>query len=249
MKQLIGIALVLSLFACNKSEPNINSIEEKGQAVDKIEPIQTKFSFEYGSPIVIESSDQVMIPLSANSPAKRRKLSGSSYSSYDFPRYWNVVFYDGKTGSTRLLTEKKVRISNIHVNKAEEYILLDDDTNQEMSQVILYEIEDIDFNGDGTLTSKDPTYLFSSSTGGTNLQRISPHNEHVQYFEVVPNSDQLLLRTIRDSNRDSIFTEKDISIWYKAELANQQWKLDEIIDVSNRQKIEDLFLNQWFKQD
>lgn len=81
-----------------------------------------------------------------------------------------------------------------------------------------------------------------------NLKRISPINEHLQYFEVIPKSEQLLLRTLRDTNQDSIFNSKDELIWYNAKLENQEWALTEIIDSIGRKRIEKLYFEQWLKK-
>ncbi|MBK8346444.1 MAG: hypothetical protein IPL08_02075 [Saprospiraceae bacterium] len=90
--------------------------------------------------------------------------------------------------------------------------------------------------------------MFSSEINGINLKRISPINEDLQYFEVIPKSEQLLIRTLRDTNQDSIFNTEDESIWYKAKLENQEWALTEIIDSIGRKRIEKLYFEQWLKK-
>lgn len=174
---------------------------------------------------------------------RRTKLSKDGYYSDDYPRYWNILFYNRETGENKLLTNNKLRISYIHAKRES----LDED-EKIMSKKILYEISDIDFNNDQTLDDKDPEYLFSSEINGMNLKRISPINEHLQYFEVIPKSEQLLLRTLRDTNQDSIFNSKDELIWYNAKLENQEWALTEIIDSIGRKRIEKLYFEQWLKK-
>jgi len=80
------------------------------------------------------------------------------------------------------------------------------------------------------------------------LKRVSPLNEKLLYFKVVSKSNQILIRTLRDINRDSIFNAQDESIWYKAELTNQEWKINEMIDSTGRKKIENLYFDQWLKK-
>jgi len=117
-----------------------------------------------------------------------------------------------------------------------------------MNDKVLYEMSDMDFNKDEKLNNKDPEYLFSSEIDGQNLKRVSPLNEDLQYFEVVPKSEQILIRTLRDINQDSIFNLEDESIWYRAALINQEWKLNEIIDSMGRKKIEKLYFEQWLRK-
>ena len=141
------------------------------------------------------------------------------------------------------MTKNKVRISQIHAI-GDEY----DGRSKILNQKVLFEIGDVDYNKDSKLNAQDPEYLFCSEIDGTNLTRISPKNEDLQFFRVIPKTNQILIRTIRDTEQDSIFNREDESIWYKAELVNQVWKLEEIIDSTGRNKIENLYFDQWLKK-
>ncbi|MBD0403901.1 hypothetical protein [Flammeovirga sp. EKP202] len=244
MKHLIRILLIIGLISCEESKPRLEAIENEDLTTEQIDSILAEFKFDYESPIIIDFSNQIMIPISTELLGRRTKYSKDGYYSDDYPRYWNIQFYNRKTGETRLLTEDKIRISRIHVNRDNEY----EEGCKVMKEKILYEIGDIDFNNDGKLDGEDPEYLFISENNGTNLKRISPRDEELQYFEVVPKSNQILIRTLRDINQDSIFNQQDESIWYKAELTNQEWKLNEIIDSTGRKKIENLYFDQWLKK-
>lgn len=244
MKQLIGILLLIGLLSCEESKPRLESIVDEDLTTKQIDSILTEFKFNYEPPIIADTSSQVIIPISTEQLERRTKFRKDGYYSDEYPRYWNVLFYNQKTGDTQLLTEDKIRISRIHVNKDDKY----EGGGKIMKEKILYEIIDIDFNKDGKLNGKDPEYLFSSEGNGANLKRVSPLNEGLQYFEVIPKSNQILLRTLRDINQDSTFNRKDESIWYKAELINQEWNLSEIIDSMGRKKIENLYFHQWLKK-
>ena len=80
------------------------------------------------------------------------------------------------------------------------------------------------------------------------MKRISPVNEDLKYFEVIPDSKQILIKTLRDINQDAIFNGEDESIWYKTKLINQDWKINEIIDTITRTKIENLYFEQWLRK-
>ncbi|MBP6236800.1 MAG: hypothetical protein KA536_11680 [Saprospiraceae bacterium] len=243
MKQLAGILLIFGILSCQKSKSRTEYSDTKNLTSGQVDSILTEFKFQYENPIVLDSSNQVLIPISTELLERRTKLSKDGYYSDDFPRYWNILFYNRETGENRLLTENKLRISYIHAKRKN----LDED-EKIMSKKILYEIGDIDFNNDKTLDDKDPEYLFSSEINGLNFKRISPINEHLQYFEVIPKSEQLLIRTLRDTNQDSIFNTKDELIWYNAKLENQEWTLTEIIDSIGRKRIEKLYFEQWLKK-
>lgn len=243
MKQLAGILLIVGILSCQESKSRTEYSEAKNLTSEQVDSILTEFKFQYENPIVLDSSNQVLIPISTELLERRTKLSKDGYYSDDYPRYWNILFYNRETGENRLLTENKLRISYIHAKREN----LDED-KKIMSNKILYEISDIDFNNDQTLDDKDPEYLFSSEINGMNLKRISPINEHLQYFEVIPKSEQLLIRTLRDTNQDSILNSKDELIWYNAKLENQEWALTEIIDSIGRKRIEKLYFEQWLKK-
>lgn len=243
MKQLIGILLIIGILSCQESKPRIESIETEDLTSEQIDSILTEFKFQYESPIVLDSTNQVLIPISTELLERRTKYSKDGYYSDDYPRYWNVLFYNRRTGENQLLTEDKIRISRIHAVR-DEY----DEGGKLMNKKVLYEIGDIDYNKDEKLNDKDPEYLFSSEINGTNLKRVSPLNEDLQYFEVIPKSEQILIRTLRDINQDSIFNREDESIWYKAELINHEWKINEIIDSIGRKRIENLYFEQWLKK-
>ena len=242
MKQIIAILLIIGILSCQESKPRIGSIEAENLTSKQIDSILTEFKFQYESPIVLDSTNQVLIPISTELIERSTKFSKDVYYSDDYPRYWNVLFYNRKTGETKLLTEDKIRISRIHSIR-EEF----EKASKIMNKKILYEIGVIDFNKDGKLNDDDPEYLFSSEMNGVNLKRVSPRNEYLQYFEVIPKSEQILIRTLRDINQDSIFNREDESIWYKAELINQEWKTTEIIDSTGRSRIENLYFEQWLK--
>lgn len=244
MKHIIGILLILGLISCQKPKPQIESIEKEDLTREQIDSILTAFKFEYESPIIFDSSDQVMIPISTELLGKRTMYSKDGYYSDDYPRYWNALFYNRTTRESRLLTEDKMRISIIHVINGEEY----EEASKIMREKVLYQIGDIDFNKDGKLNGLDPEYLFSSEITGENLTRISPLEEDLQYFKILPHANQLLIRTLRDANQDLVFDKKDESIWYNAELVGGEWKTNEIIDSTGRKKIENLYFEQWLKK-
>jgi hypothetical protein len=243
MKQIIGMFLIIGMISCQESKPRIESIEKDDLTSEQIDSILTAFKFQYESPIILDSTNQVLIPISTELLERRTKFSKDGYYSDDYPRYWNVLFYNRETGETRLLTKDKIRISRIYAIQ-DEY----EESSKIMNKKVLYEIGDIDFNKDKKLNEKDPEYLFSSEINGTNLKRISPQNEDLQYFEVIQKSEQILIRTLRDINQDSIFNRKDESVWYKAELINQEWKVNEIIDSTGQKEIENLYFEQWLKK-
>lgn len=243
MKNLIYLVLIIGILSCSGDKTRIGVIEAENLTTKQIDSILTEFKFQYESPIILDSTNQVLIPISTELINKRTSYSKNGYYSDEYPRYWNVVFFNRKTGKNQLLTKNKVRISQIHAIR-DEY----EGNNKILDGKILYEIGNEDYNKDGKLNGQDPEYLFCSEIDGSNLIKISPDNEDLRFFKVIPKSNQILIRTVRDTKRDSIFDREDELIWYKAEFANEKWKLNEIIDSTNRKSISKLYFEQWLKK-
>lgn len=242
MRQLFCILVLIAFIACQKDEKRIELIDQENLSQTQIDSILEKFRFKYEKPIILDSNDQVLIPISTEFIQKRKSYSKVSYEYNEYPRYWNVLFYNTKSNETRLLTEDKYRISSISTkNNAKEH----ERKLKSLDGKILYKIGDIDYNKDRKLNQKDPEFLFISEIDGTNLKRISPINEDLIHYEVVPNSNQIILETRRDINKDSLFNKDDVSIWYRTELIDKEWQINEMIDSSFRRKIEHLYFNQW----
>lgn len=246
MKKIFGILVFMVFLSCEENR----SVAEVGEAENltpaQIDSVLAKFKFQYDSPIILDSTNQALIPISTEFLKTRKRYSKDGYYSDEYPRYWNVLFYNLETGENRLLTESKYRISVIYANAnpRSDY----HKRSKILQEKVFYEISDIDFNKDNKLDGDDPEFLFVSEINGDGLKRISPINEDLQYFEIIPKSEKLLIRTLRDVNQDSLFNKKDEYIWYMAELKNNDWTIKEMIDSMQRRKIENLYFEQWVKK-
>lgn len=243
MKNILVILLVITIISCQEKNTRIESIEFENLTAVQIDSILTDFNFQYESPIILDCTDMVLIPISTKIFESRKIYSKDGYYSDDYPRYWNVLFYNRQTSETRLLTEKKIRISQIHA-KFVEY----ESVKRTLEGKVLYQIGDTDYNNDKKLNSIDPEFLFVSDIDGRRLKRLSPQNEDLQYYEVIPNSEQILIRTLRDVNRDSIFNNYDELILYKLEFSKNEWTIEEVIDSIQKKRIETMYFEQWLKK-
>ena len=244
MKKIISLILLTLLCSCQEKKSTIENIETNNLTQIQIDSILTEFKFQYENPIILDSSKQILIPISTKLLKRRSSYSKDGYYSGDFPRYWNVLFYNLSTGKTKILTHEKYRISEINAKVKDEF-------NEEktiLKNKITYKISDIDYNKDKKLNSQDPVFLFVSEYDGSKLQRISPLNEDLVYFEVINKTGELLFETRRDVNNDSIFNEDDELIWYKSKIENNKWKNIEIVDSLSRKNIEKIYFNQWLKK-
>ncbi len=242
MKKLFFLLSIIIIYSCDRNNLKIETIENENLTQHQIDSILTNFKFEYDKPVFIDSTSQVLLPITTQHSERKKILSRYSsdeYSWTDYPRYWNILFYNKSSNQTRLLTESKMRITDYAVNIKE--------TGAILSKSILYKIGDIDYNKDKKLNNDDPEHLFISKTDGTELKRLSPKNEYLISYTLIPNSDQIVIETIRDTNSDLEFKLDDEKIWYLINL-NSNAQPIEIINSGLRKKIENLYFEQWLKK-
>ncbi|MDY8135398.1 hypothetical protein [Aquimarina sp. 2201CG5-10] len=237
MKKLINfIAFILILSSCNQSNPRIGIVEEKDLTQTQIDSILNEYNFVYDDLTFIDSTNQVLFPITTQKSYNRKRYSSSGYEAEDYPRYWNILFYDNVNDKTNLLTNYKIRISDFRCNIKNSGPIL--------RNRILYKIGDTDYNNDKRLNFKDPLHLFVSNIDGSKLTRLSPLNENLETYKIIPNTDKIIFRTIRDVNSDLDFDNEDELIWYQIDLSITN-SLKEIVKPTDRKLIEKLYFEQW----
>lgn len=234
-----------ALFSCSKPKPKQTETVPKKLTTNQIDSVLENFKFDYQKPILLRDSNHLLIPISARTSRSRKSGLKASSSYYnEQPKYWNVLFYNRLTKQSQLLSQSKVNIQNIFAI-AETY----EAKKKFYPGKILYELRDMDYNNDAMLNSFDPLYLFMSNNDGTELKRISPLNEDLQYFEVLKPNNELIIRTLRDSNKDSTFNHSDETIWYHGKIQGEEINFNEIINENGRKQIERLFVEQWVEKE
>ncbi|MFD2564997.1 hypothetical protein [Aquimarina rubra] len=237
MKKLINfIALTLIVSSCNQSNPRIGIVEEKDLTQIQIDSILNEYNFVYDDLTFIDSTSQVLFPITTQKSYNRKRYSSSEYEAEDYPRYWNILFYNNINGETSLLTNSKVRISDFRCNIKNSGPILKDR--------ILYRIGDTDYNKDKRFNFEDPIHLFVSNIDGSELTRLSPLNEDLETYQIIPNTDKIIFRTTRDVDSDLDFDNEDELIWYQIDLSKEN-SLKEIVKTSDRKLIEKLYFEQW----
>ncbi len=236
MRLIATITILFFVISCNQRQERIQVVENENLNQKQIDSVLEKYNFEYESFIFIDSTQQAILPITTQKSRGGDRLSSSSYKAESYPQYWNIIFYNIETGQTNLLTESKMRISNYHANLI--------NVGPIISKSIIYEICDTDYNNDNQLTFRDPEQLFISGIDGSNLTRLSPLNEEIMDFQIVPDSDKIIFSTQRDTNKDLEYDEKDELIWYLIDLS-KGLKPVEILDKTKRTEIENLYFKQW----
>lgn len=237
MKKLINLIVIISILSsCNQSTPKIGVVEEKNLTQSQIDSILDEYNFVYDDLTFIDSTNQVLFPITTQKNYNRKRYNSYEYEAEDYPRYWNILFYNNFNDKTRLLTKSKIRISNFQCNIQKSGPIL--------RNRILYKIGDTDYNQDKRFNYKDPLHLFISKIDGSELTRLSPLNEDLEFYQIVPNTDKLIFRTIRDIDSDLDFDKEDELIWYQIDLSVPN-SLKEIVKTTDRKLIEKLYFEQW----
>ncbi|MEL7123064.1 MAG: hypothetical protein AAFO07_26680 [Bacteroidota bacterium] len=236
MKKPLIFILVLMILSCNSGQDRIEIIEDKNLNQKQIDSILNEYNFEYSRVVFIDSLEKVILPISTQNNRRGSSYERGSYYVDSYPNYWNLIFYDIKSGKTKLLTEKKTRISNFDTNFK--------DVGPILKKSVLYKAGNTDFNLDKKLNYEDPEQLFISDIDGNRFLRLSPVNESLTEYEIVPNTDKIIFKTLRDSNDDKEFDEEDEKIWCLIDLSAESKPL-EILSGEKRKEIENLYFNQW----
>lgn len=243
MKNLLYAFLAFFLIACDNS-PTSNDRNTKTPNASKISnDIDNRVQLSFDSPSIVDSTEYLLLPIKPPTNATKSKdlaLRGS-YGSGAYQWHWNLLFFNRSTQASHLLTESKIIITSYTTNVL--------NAGPIFSKSILYNIRDTDYNGDGKLEYKDPEQLFISDLDGKNLRKLSPANEALQSYTIIPHTDQFYFSTLRDKNQDLEFKGvADETIWYFMDLAKGTQPI-EMVNTQIQQKIMDLYDKQWSEQE
>ncbi|RZK30717.1 MAG: hypothetical protein EOO63_06020 [Hymenobacter sp.] len=219
------LPLLSALAACSSYD------DSRAPATDSPTPLitATPSHIPVSEPVLIDSSDYVMYPLSLGEiETEDESLFGSRirYSSNGREAtYWNILFYNPNRDQYHLLSSRKLLIrsftgqesgnlsSHLHNRNVRGYAA---------DNLLYYSIIITDFNHDGQLTQADPTYLFTSDKAGQNFRQISPDSLQVVGWDIQKNTGNILINTVQDSNHNRKFDDDDESIPYIYNLTKQQ---------------------------
>lgn len=242
------LQLLLALAACSTndatSEATASSVAQQA--------IKAKLRIPVGNPVLIDSSDYVMYPLSLNELVTEEKDEYGSSSYGRATTYWNILFYNPRSNQSHLLTSQKLLIASYagqnssnssdsegpHTNSLRVYAA---------DKLLYFSAITTDFNHDGQLTDTDPTYLFTSDKAGKNFRQISPDSLHVTGWDIQRNTGKILLQTTQDSNHDRRFGDGDESIPYVYDVAAQQ-PAHRVFSPALMDKLSTQFKLQWPKK-
>ena len=245
---LYALPLLAALAACSSNDAS----SEAGASSVAQQAVKAKLRIPVGDPVLIDSSDYVMYPLSLTEIVTETKDEyGGSYSERA-TTYWNILFYNPKSKQSHLLTPEKLVINSYRGQNSGNSS--DSDASHKAyfrtyaaDKLLYFSATSTDFNHDGQLTDTDPTYLFISDKSGENFQQISPDSLHVTGWEIQRNTGKILLQAMQDSNHDRKFGEGDESIPYVYDIATKQ-PAYRAFSPALMDKLRTQFQQQWLKK-
>lgn len=165
----------------NKSGKN-NDVEKKALAS------------VFNQAVPVGGTTVIMYPLALRTQDKEDEGLKRYSSHSDSGPYWNIAFYDLKTGNSNLLdSARAIRINSF----------------QKLKTLIIYKVTIRDHNGNDKLDDTDPVYLFTSDLNGKSFKQISPNDMDAQSFQVINRTETLLIQAVKDSNKDKKFGDDD----------------------------------------
>ena len=109
MKNTYCFFLIIFIISCGEKNVEIENTVTENLTQKQIDSVLVSFKFEYNNPIFIDSTSQVLLPITTEKQQSRKKISKSSYYQSEEAKYWNILFYNSKTETTNLL------LSLIHI--------------------------------------------------------------------------------------------------------------------------------------
>ena len=190
----------------------------EGLAVNpKEDKRKLKVTVEYRLPLPLEGSDFFIVPVTLEKKKQAeerdtvsREMSykssydsygSSSYSSYYWGPYYNLVFINKKTGESRSLLAEKGYIGGVYFAEKK----YDKKDTEIKPTFLLLKIARTDTNNDGVINEKDASAGFIVSMDGTKLTQVTPDNTQMKWWYYDTDSQRLFVEVVRDVNNDKKF--------------------------------------------
>ena len=207
---LLLAPLLLASCGTAPNEPAANPPPTPAQQATRL----ARLKLDYGAPVAIDSTAYVMYPLVLGVAEEKQGIESGSYSR-GASTYWNVAFYNTRTGAHHLLNDRRKMV--IH-NFSGQNDAADAPSGGAASGArrrslvngfLYFDVTTQDFNRDGKLDGDDPRCLFISDKTGRRFQQISPPNAHVASWQLVGATGKVLMLVGTDTNHDRAFTDRD----------------------------------------
>ncbi len=242
MRDIATSVLASALLAACGNQEQRPTVEVDGPVnQEQIDSIVSTFNFVYEAPILVDSGSHALLPMGIQQDdrsSKFNRLGSYGYEKEYMPRIWNVLFMDLRTQETHLLTDRRMRIDEVHVQHQKDGPML--------ARHILYTVVEQDLNEDGRLDYADPQHLSISDAAGRGLTNVSPLEEDLLGWDILEGLDRIIIRTRIDSDGDHEFEAHEDLRVYIYDLPTRQLRL--VVTDELQQQVNTLFFEQWLKK-
>ncbi len=254
LSPLVLLVLGLGLSSCRPEAEKPVPAQPPTEAQQRAKLDQLQLAI--GEPVRIDSSAYVLFPLTLSSHVETRESSDGYGSSYESRTnaYWNIIFFNALSGKYHLLDESRKMViysySADESNSGAQAALPTTAAGSAFAQVddlLYYSVTTEDYNRDGQLNEQDPSYLFVSDKAGRRFQQISPNGFNVGSWERVRGANIVLMRVVRDSNKNRQFDSRDEVVPLVYDLKSRQ-PAREIFDPEFLLQAKKQLDAQWLKK-
>ncbi len=123
-------------------------------------------------------------------------------TQYDYD-ITNILFHDLRKDVTYELTSDTIHILSFAIH------------NELRPRKIFYRVVKRDYNDDDRYDSKDPVVLYMSNKDGTDFTQLSSDDQQFVDYFLYDNNRIMLVKTVIDSNQDSLFSANDETSFIK----------------------------------
>lgn len=246
-------ALLIILFSCNSGSntkpetPNI-PVQDSAQVLITADGKAINLIDDYE--VTDTANEYILFPLLVkDAKDKEESVIGYSKRSGEGNLYWNIIFHNYKTGEHLLLEpERKILIGGYSFTDYYDITYSEGVVEKhKQTPYIFYTVYTDDYNADKKLGTDDPAYFFISNPDGTGFKQVSPPNISITQKRFPKNIPFLLLSGIRDSNNDKKFDAGDEQVYYKVNMSDSTFKVEEIFSTPFKIKLKNLFDKNWKK--
>lgn len=244
MKNLASIFILTVLIsACSNNTNNIEQASNKTNNPEQTsDGAKQKFNIQTKEFFQLDSSDYILFPLAAGETGNGN-LSDSRDYKESATDYWNIIFYNKNTGDHHLLDDKKKMLIHSYNNRNSDY-----NVPQQYYKKIFYTITAFDYNGDNIFSREDPVYLFVSDTDGKNFRQLTPDNYNLYSWQMIKNTNTLIMVLTKDSNSNKKFDGDDEKVAMSIDL-NTNKPAQEVFSSNFKGKLNELFDRNWKEQE
>lgn len=213
-KLIVALTFVILTSCSNNEKPKV--IYRENESIQATELIKDSTLIEIADiPIHIDSTNFLIHPIGEYKMyGSRGKISfgsagygSGSFSISNHNRYeitgnlYNLKFQQLETENFTALTTKNIRIKSI--------TFLRKIFKNTKKQILIYQILDMDTNGDNELDDDDVEALYMSNIDGSDFKKLTAEFEELIDWTELGINNRIYFRSIEDTNKNGEFDKED----------------------------------------